>query len=106
MATLSARFYTTATLIFHNKTTGHEKPEITGRVPDVGADEPDGIQRGLEGRAEVRRLAPAAGLLAARVGVGTPFERGVFCLLVAFGLLSLLLLFTGLGYAPVSAALH
>ena len=65
-----------------------------------------GIQRWLEGRAEVQRLAPAAGLLAARVGVGTPFERGVLCLLVAFGLLSRLLLFTGLGYAPVSAALH
>ncbi len=51
MATLSARFYTTRTGIFHSKTTGsearklallirtsgHEKPEIYGRVSDVGA---------------------------------------------------------------------
>jgi hypothetical protein len=48
---LSARFYTTATGIFYSKATssesrkrailissaGHEKPEITGRVPNVGA---------------------------------------------------------------------
>jgi hypothetical protein len=51
VATLSARFYTKAAGIFYRKvvscesrkrailirSTGHEKPEITGRVPDVGA---------------------------------------------------------------------
>jgi hypothetical protein len=48
---LSARFYTTATKVFQSKATsseslqiailsrptGHEKPEIARRVPDVGA---------------------------------------------------------------------
>jgi hypothetical protein len=48
---LSARFYTTATKVFHRKATssepreiailsrptGHEQPEIARRVPDVGA---------------------------------------------------------------------
>ncbi|MGH3106258.1 MAG: hypothetical protein ACRDM3_03565 [Rubrobacteraceae bacterium] len=49
MATLSARFYTTPTGIFHTKTTGsearkrsshpsHEKPEITGRVSGAGGE--------------------------------------------------------------------
>jgi hypothetical protein len=50
-ATLSARFYTTTAGIFYRKAansesrkrailirpTGHEKPEIARRVPDVGA---------------------------------------------------------------------
>src|SRR5215203_2147901 len=51
-------------------------------------------------------LATTAGLLAARIGVGTSLERRGFGLLVASGLLSRLLLFTGVGHAPLSAALH
>jgi len=50
VSTLSARFYTTAARVFYRKVassksrkravlispTGHEKPEIARRVPDVG----------------------------------------------------------------------
>src|SRR5918993_3847923 len=77
--------------------------ELGDEVEEFG-----GVQLGFEGRAEVQGLAPAAGLLATRVGVGTSFERRSVGLLVAIGLLSLLLLllFTGLGYASVPAALH
>src|SRR5215218_1878568 len=70
------------------------------------AKESDDIQRGFQCRAQIQRLASAAGLLAARIGVGTPLERSSVGLLVACGLLSRLLLFPGLSDTPVSTALH
>ena len=48
-----------------------------------GVEEPDSVQRGVQGRAEVQGLASASGLLAARIGIGTTSERRGVALLVA-----------------------
>src|SRR5215207_1393808 len=72
-----------------------------------GVKEAREIQRWFEGRAEVQRLAPAAGLPAARIGIGTSSEgRGVFRVVLGAAWLFRLFLFAGLGYAPVPVALY